>query len=454
MTPPNIVYIHSHDTGRYIQPYGYAVATPNLQRFAEQGVLFRQAFCVAPTCSPSRAALLTGSYPHTNGMVGLAHRGSRLVDYSQHLAHFLSRHGYATALSGVQHEASSAERQLLGYARYLDDQPMPEIADKQEAVARRAGDYLAQVGRQPFFLSCGFTATHRLGSVFNDPQQVLGDSRYVRPPAPLPDMPETRRDFADFRVAASRLDSYIGMVLDALDAQHLTENTLVICTTDHGIAFPQMKCNLTDHGLGVMLMLRGPGGFTGGTVVDAMTSHLDLFPTICEVTGMLKPDWLQGTSLCPLAQGTADAIHDELFAEINYHAAPEPTRAIRTTRYKYIRRYAARRTPILANCDGGLSKEALLRAGWQDHALPEEALYDLIFDPNEACNLAGDPAYHDTLLHMRTRLADWMQRTDDPLLTGRVPIWPGMVLNSDEDLSTEAPVHPAESLLGPAEYFS
>lgn len=75
MNKPNILYIHSHDTGRRIQPYGHAIATPSLQQLAEEGVLFRQNFCVNPTCSPSRAALLTGNYPHENGMTGLAHRG-------------------------------------------------------------------------------------------------------------------------------------------------------------------------------------------------------------------------------------------------------------------------------------------------------------------------------------------------------------------------------------------
>ncbi|MFN5934562.1 MAG: sulfatase-like hydrolase/transferase, partial [Roseiflexaceae bacterium] len=69
---PNIIYVHSHDTGRYIQPYGHAVPTPNLQRFAEQGVVFRNAFSVAPNCSPSRSALVTGHAPHCNGMNGLA----------------------------------------------------------------------------------------------------------------------------------------------------------------------------------------------------------------------------------------------------------------------------------------------------------------------------------------------------------------------------------------------
>src|SRR5947207_3061874 len=81
---PNILYLHSHDTGRYIQPYGYAVPTPNLQKLASEGFLFRRAFDAAPTCSPSRAALLTGHCPHENGMLGLAHRGFSLNDYNQH----------------------------------------------------------------------------------------------------------------------------------------------------------------------------------------------------------------------------------------------------------------------------------------------------------------------------------------------------------------------------------
>ena len=100
---PNIVYIHSHDTGRYVQPYGYQVPTPNIQRLAEEGLLLRQAFCAAPTCSPSRAALLTGQSPHSAGMTGLVNRGFGLNDYSQHLLHTLRQAGYFSVLAGLQH---------------------------------------------------------------------------------------------------------------------------------------------------------------------------------------------------------------------------------------------------------------------------------------------------------------------------------------------------------------
>ncbi len=104
---PNIVYIHSHDSGRYLQPYGHSVPTPHLQRLASEGVLFRQAFSAAPTCSPSRAALLTGQYAHQNGMLGLAHRGFSLNDYSRHLVHTLGSAGYQSVLAGLQHVAAN-----------------------------------------------------------------------------------------------------------------------------------------------------------------------------------------------------------------------------------------------------------------------------------------------------------------------------------------------------------
>jgi len=110
---PNILYLHSHDTGRYVQPYGYAVPTLNIQRLAEQGVLFRKAFCAAPTCSPSRASLLTGQYAHCSGMLGLAHRGFSLNDYTQHLLHTLRKEGYHSALIGEEH--LSKDRNAIGY---------------------------------------------------------------------------------------------------------------------------------------------------------------------------------------------------------------------------------------------------------------------------------------------------------------------------------------------------
>lgn len=87
----NVIYIHTHDSGKVLSPYGYDVPTPSLQKFAEDATIFRQAYCVGPTCSPSRAGLLTGMYPHSNGMYGLSQRGFKLHDYNQHLVNFLKK---------------------------------------------------------------------------------------------------------------------------------------------------------------------------------------------------------------------------------------------------------------------------------------------------------------------------------------------------------------------------
>lgn len=421
---PNILYIHSHDTGRYVQPYGYAIPTPNIQRLAEEGILFRKAFCAAPTCSPSRASLLTGQYAHMSGMLGLAHRGFALNDYSQHLLYRLRDVGYHSALIGEEHLAK--DHRTIGY-----DHVYPIEGYRARIAAPLAIDTLSRALPQPFFLSLGFFETHR---------EFLGpgserDAKYSLPPAPLPDTPEIRRDIAAFKASAWDLDQGIGAVLDALEANGLSENTLVICTTDHGIAFPFMKCNLTDHGIGVMLIMRGPGGFTGGKVYDQMVSHLDLYPTICDLLGIEHPSWLQGGSLLPLIHEEIEELHDAIFAEVTYHAAYEPQRAIRTKRWKYIRRFDHHIGPVLPNCDDSPGKDMLIEYGWKERPRPLERLHDLIFDPNETQNLANDLSVAVVLEEMRARLDDWMVRTDDPLRYGPVPAPRGAELNDPDQLS-------------------
>ena len=424
MAKPNILYIHSHDTGRYVQPYGYTVPTPNLQRLAEQGVLFRQAFCAAPTCSPSRASLLTGQSAHSSGMLGLAHRGFSLRDYSQHIVYTLREAGYYSALVGVQHVARDPA--LIGYDRVLQTDN-----SRAESVAPVARQFLADEPVRPFFLSVGFAETHR---PFPSPSPAE-DTRYCTPPQPLPDTPETRLDIASYKVRARVLDQAIGGVLQALDAQGLADDTLVICTTDHGIAFPSMKCNLTDHGIGVLLIMRGPGGFAGGRVCEAMVSQIDLFPTICELLHIRTPNWLQGHSIMPLIRGETEEINEQIFAEVTYHAAYEPQRAVRTHRWKYIRRFGDRLTPVLPNCDDSPSKDLWLRHGWRERMVAPEALYDLVFDPTEGHNQAADATLAATLEEMRGRLRGWMQETHDPLLRGPVPAPHGARVNDPDGLS-------------------
>jgi len=429
---PNVLYLHSHDTGRHVQPYGHQVPTPNVQRLADQGLLFRQAFSAAPVCSGSRAALLTGEHPHSNGMLGLAHRGYRLADHRRHLVHTLHDAGYWSALVGEQHV--SEDPADLGYDRVVEIDHT-----RADAVAPATAALLRELpARAPFFLSVGFFETHR---EYFEPTSVR-DALYSLPPANLPDTPQTRRDMAAFKASARSLDQGVGAVLNALDDAGLADETLVILTTDHGIAFPGAKATLTDRGLGVLLIVSGPGGFHGGRVSDALVSQLDLYPTICELAGIEPPPWLQGRSLMPLLRKEAGEVNEALYGEITFHAAYEPQRSIRTRRYRYIRRFDAEHTrPVLPNVDDGPSKELLIDHGWAAREQAPEQLYDLVFDPQECANVVDDPAYAAVAEEMRARLADWMRETADPLLDGPVPPAPGSQLNRPDQRSPADPTH-------------
>jgi N-sulfoglucosamine sulfohydrolase len=213
----------------------------------------------------------------------------------------------------------------------------------------------------------------------------------------------------------------------------------VICTTDHGLPFPGAKATLYDRGLGVLLMLRGPGGLWGGRVVDAPVSHLDLFPTVCELAGIEPPARLDGTSLLPLVRGDVARLHDELFAEITYHAAYEPQRVIRTERFKYIRHFGDHDGPVLSNCDDGPTKDELVASGWPEWIAESEQLYDLRLDPNEMRNLIGDPRLDRLAGALRGRLAAWMQHTADPLLAGPVRLPAAAWANAPDQVSAADP---------------
>ena len=300
----------------------------------------------------------------------------------------------------------------------------------------------------PFFLDCGHFATHRTPMPgtersdeqwHNGPRPPQGDPRYVHVPAPLPDTPRTRADFADFAASVARLDRYHGAVLDALDAAGLRENTLVFVTTDHGLAFPHMKCNLTAHGTGVVLLMAGPG-VPEGVAADSLVSHVDLFPTVCELAGAEPPEGLQGRSMLPAFEtpGDSAAVRDAVFTEVNYHAAYEPMRSVRTATHSYVRRLDPGRPShaVRPNIDNSPSKTLVHEAGVLDAALPGEQLFDLFRDPNEACNRADDPAYAGVLADLRTRLDAWMRDTDDPGLAGP-PRVKGMLVNDAEAYSPD-----------------
>lgn len=409
----NLVYIHTHDSGRYFEPYGYNIPTPNIMELARSGTMFRNAYCASPTCSPSRSAMLTGRMPHNNGMMGLAHRGFGLNDYKQHMSNYLKANGFYTVLCGMQHEAHNAND--IGYDEVRID-PRNNNEDPtgwDMANAGSAIDFLRNRSKdKPFFLSYGLFHTHRPFLEIDpgvNPDHVL-------PPAVIPDNAETRTDMAGYITSAKRADTCIGLLLKELKKQNLLEDTLVLFTTDHGLAFPYMKCNLYDTGTGVTLIMGYPGNPSKGRVKDTLVSHLDVFPTVCDILKLEKPAWLQGESLLPVLENRREEIRDEVYSEVTFHASYEPMRAVRTKRYKYIRVYQDKPAP--ANIDNSVTKDFFIEEGFLDRTVSKEMLFDLYFDPCERTNLAGYSEYSKIYGEMKSKLDSFMEETNDPMTAG------------------------------------
>lgn len=409
--PPSIVVVHGHDLGRSMGPYGRGADTPAVERFARTAITFDRAFAPAPQCSPSRASLTTGKYPNKSGMMGLAHLDWKLFDPSDALPAQLRDLGYQTLLVGEQHEATAGE--LLGYERCVGTR-WPQLAREVAPAFAAALDDL-DTGR-PFFASVGFFEAHR---PFDQPGYVDADPAGVTLPTYLPDTPEVRADVAAFHGRVRAFDDGVDMVLEALEARGLFDTTIVVVTTDHGIAFPRAKGTLYDAGLETGLLVRWPGVTTSGGRSEALVVNVDLFTTLLRAAGGTPSADVDGVDLRPLLEGRTATVRDHMFAQLHWHDAFVPMRAIRTDTHKLILDFSGSdRLYFPADVEDSASGRALRAT--EPPPPSAVALHDLRSDPDERRNVWNDSEQGTLGAVLRERLEAWMSATGDPLLSEEV----------------------------------
>lgn len=418
---PNVLLVHWHDLGRRLGAYGVeGVTSPNADRLAAEGLRFDCAFAAAPVCSPSRGALFTGRYPHANGLMGLSNLGWEYGPGERTLPELLAGAGYRTALIGLQHESWHAsglgyeELHCIGESIVSDFRYCDAVAEAAEAWLERAG---ADRGR-PFFASVGFWETHR---PYPPERYEPADPESVSVPGHLPDNRWTRDDLAAFQGSIATADAALGRVLAAVDRAGLRDDTWVVFTTDHGIAYPGAKCTLYDPGIGVTLLMRPPAAWASAPrgPTERLWSHVDFLPTVLEALGVAVPANVQGQSHAGWLRGGESPLREHVFAENTFHDRYDPTRAIRSERFKYIRSAEERPQLVLPQDFAGAAVAWGLGSDHLRHR-PAEELYDLEADPLERRNLAGDPACADTRAGLADELDRWQRETGDPLLDGPV----------------------------------
>ena len=422
----NILLLHCHDLGRFLGSYGVdTVSTPHLDALADESALFEQAFATAPHCSPARASLFTGTYPQNNGVLGLTHDpfGWDLKEPSIHIAHRLKSVGYRTELVGVQHESRVLPDDVVA-ARLGFDQV--RTGGARDVVVSRAADALQRMaaGTRPFYLQVGFTEPHRVPSPHDRPGVMgfLADgvtpdaSRGHNIPPHLLDDSGSREEIAELQGAVKHMDEGVGRILAELEALGLHDTTAVLFTTDHGLALPRAKCTLYDAGLEVALMLRLPGNPAWpGKRIEDIVSHVDVLPTLLDVSGLQQPEDLPGSSLRAAVE-RGESVREHCFSQLTFHTYYDPKRSVRTTTHKLIVNFS--------NAPRAMDPTQ----SWVHRSLPVDLggptigtspaleLYDLASDPAELDNVAENPAHAHTLRELSAALFAWMQDTDDPLL--------------------------------------
>jgi arylsulfatase A-like enzyme len=410
------------------------VRTPHIDALADQGMRFERAFVTASSCSPSRSSLITGRYPHNTDAEELHWP---LPPEQRTFVETLKAAGYWTAAAGKWHLGDAVKNRFdqVREANPAGFQlPTGQEAARATLGVKAPGDVASGCDQwvptlrdrprdKPFFLWLAALDPHRDYEPGTIPDPHRPEDVVV--PPYLPDVPEVRNDLARYYDEISRLDRFVGAVLDELQRQGIDQETLILFLSDNGRPFPRCKTTLYDSGIRTPLIIRWPGQIAPGSRCTRLVSTIDIAPTLLSLAGIAPGASIQGKDFSRLFKDPQATIHERIFAERNWHDFASFGRAVRSERFKYIRNFD-NALPLTPPADAVRSPTyramrrlrdegtlPLAQRGCFVQPRPQEELYDLDADPHELHSLAGDAQFATVLDAMRQDLAGWQRDTDD-----------------------------------------
>ena len=428
---PNILFCIADDWGKHAGVYGdKVVKTPNFDRLAREGVVFTNAFCASPSCTPSRAAVLTGRYPHQNEESG--NLWSTLQTKLPNYAAILTQNGYHVGLE--RKGWGPGDFKVGGYEQNPAGKGYKDFNEFLEK--RPAG--------QPFCYWFGSQDPHRNYDKGTGKASGMNPAD-VQVPAWLPNTPEVREDLLDYYFEVQRFDQEVGELIKKLETIGELENTLIVVTSDNGMPFPRAKANLYDAGTNLPLIFYWKNKISPHPT-NTFVSFTDLAPTFLETAQLPIPKEMTGKSLWPLLKNSIQVHRNEVFLERERHANVRqgdksyPIRAIRTKDFLYIQNLAPDRWPAgdptpwfavgsYGDVDPGPSKEVILQdsvkyAPYYQLCFakrPAEELYDLRKDKSQVINVSQKDDYQQIKKQLARRLMEWRKATQDPRAEGKHP---------------------------------
>ena len=408
------------------------IKTPNIDQLAANGMMFHQAFLTTSSCSPTRASIVTGTYPHQTDAEQLHWE---IPPDKVTFVEKLKEAGYWTGQAGKWHMGDHIKDRFDFLAEENTDLLRESVGELPEADGSGSHLWIPLIQHrpenQPFFLWLASLDPHRAyfeGTI--DEPHTPDD--VILPPY-VPDTEAVRKDFAMYYDEISRLDEYTGRVVEELERQGVLDNTVILFISDNGRPFPRDKTTLYDSGIKTPWIIKWVDQIPRGTETESLVSVLDIAPTFLALAGLEAGETFAGKDFSPVLSDPDVKIRDYVYGQAHWHDHENFVRSIRDERFNYIRNFFndLPRTPPADALNSPTFSEIrrLERSGELDEfqrslyfePRPEEELYDVVNDPHELNNLVDDPAYQEELVRLRGNLLEFMETYNDGVPRLRTP---------------------------------